>query len=167
MRKKYAHHRAQWIMTRRDIFLLFSCTRVFNQIVKASFYGVWLHWRICILGRLRENQVQQFLNSVGPDSGTEGLQQPSLILLPRKRVQSASHILENCWGHLTSWQDTFPRIGATQSHPLRLSCHRLPPFCLDIPPRISHPTSRGQARIDIVSRRICSFNSLSLFSSRI
>lgn len=38
---------------------------------------------------------------------------PSLILLPRKRVESASHILENCWGHLTSWRNTFPRIGGT------------------------------------------------------
>lgn len=51
----------------------------------------------------------------------------ALILLPRKRVQSASHILENCWGHLTSWQDTFPRIGATR-HPLRLSYPRFSPF---------------------------------------
>lgn len=38
---------------------------------------------------------------------------PSLVLLSRKRVESASHILENCWGHLTSWQNTFPRIGGT------------------------------------------------------
>lgn len=30
-----------------------------------------------------------------------------------KRVESASHILENCWGHLTSWQNMFPRIGGT------------------------------------------------------
>lgn len=31
-----------------------------------------------------------------------------------KRVhRSASHILENRWGHLTSWQDTFPRIMGT------------------------------------------------------
>lgn len=37
----------------------------------------------------------------------------SLVLLPRKRVESASHILENCWGHLTSWQNMFPRIGGT------------------------------------------------------
>lgn len=45
---------------------------------------------------------------------------PSRVLLSRKRVESASHILENCWGHLTSWQNTFPRIGGTWSRvPLR------------------------------------------------
>lgn len=37
----------------------------------------------------------------------------SPFLLPRKRVESASHILENCWGHLTSWPNMFPRIGGT------------------------------------------------------
>lgn len=122
----------------------------------------------CFSPLSRERERERELSQVTKVLGWKRCQAcAALILLPRKRVQSASHILENCWGHLTSWQDTFPRIGANR-HPLWLSpSPQVFSFCfLDIPPRISRPT-RSQPRIDIVSHaRSRSSLSLSLSLNR-
>ena len=65
---------------------------------------------------------------------------PSPVLLSQKRVESASHILENCWGHLTSWQNTFPRIRGTWSRvPLRATLSESISVSLPPPPSFSHP----------------------------